>query len=764
MRKTHRRVSRPLVAGILLIPWLWIACGAGDPLELARKRQDAGDFAGSLEILQSLAAERTEDPEVQYRYGLALVRTGQPSLAIWSLRRAMDDPAWIDRAARELARSAISTANADAAVEAMDRLLEQKPDDLDALVLRSKAKIATRRDFEGALADANRVIETDPDHNDALVMRAVALLMLTRTDEAEAALKDLEARAVDVDLGLDVGARFCAARAMFAQAKEQWEEAEALHEKCLAAFPADENVVGQAVRFYDERERPQRAVEILQQIVAADPLASAAREALGWRLERAGRGDEAEKVFREGTTVRDGELASVSWIDLANLFAHRGDLAASAEALGHAMETTKEPRAELVYQYADTLVMTGDLTRAREVAKQLQVPAHRELLEARVLMQEGQIEPALARFDAGLRLWPDNAVARYYAARTAERLGLFERAIDDYRYSIRAGVAVTDARYRLARLLESARVYDQAVGVARHATANAPADPAAERVALRILARLGRLEDVRPLMRSLAQDPERWGESVAAMAQGVREASGPAEAARFVREAQALDLNDPRSEAALRELVVALVESGDAAGAVAAADAALKAHPEHAGFHALRGLALATGDAAKARAAYERALALDAKSAHALLGLAQLEAREGRAKEAQDLYARAIAAQGDTELGDVEPWRGAAELLLAQGRRDEAQQRLAELLLRDPYDARAAARLAALRAEQPEGRDEALALAKRAVFFGRTAEAFDVLAQVYRLRGEEAQAAEAHAHAERARAGEEPATEDASKS
>ena len=764
MQETRRRVTRPLLACILLVPWLWIACGSSDPLELARKRQDAGDYAGSLEILQSLAAERTKDPEVQYRYGLALVRTGQPSLAIWSLRRAMDDPAWLERASRELARSAISTANADAAVAAMDRLLEQKPDDLDALVLRAKAKIATRRDFEGALADAERVIEKDPDHNDALVMRAVALLMLTRTDEAEVALKDLEARAVDVDLGLDVGARFCAARAMFAQAKEQWEEAEALHEKCLATFPADESVVGQAVSFYDARERPERAVEILQQIVAADPLASAAREALGWRLEQAGRGDEAEKVFREGTTVRDSELVSVSWIDLANLYSHRGDVAASAEALGHAMETTREPRAELVYQYADTLVMTGDLARAREVAKKLQVPAHRELLEARVLMQEGRLEQALAHFDAGLRLWPDNAVARYYAARTAERLGRFERAIDDYRYSIRAGVAVTDARFRLARLLEAARVYDQAVGVARHATATVPADPAAERVALRILARLGRLEDVRPLMRNLAQDPEHWGESVAAMAQGVREGSGPVDAARFVREAEGLDLGDPRSEDALRELVVSLVASGDAAAAVAAADAALKAHPEHAGFHALRGLALSGKDAAKARASYERALALDAKSAQALLGLAQLEAREGRAAQALDLYARAIAAQGDTELGDPEPWRGSAELLLAQGRRDEGVQRLTELLLRDPYDSRAAARLAGLRAEQPEGREEALVLAKRAVFFGRTPEAFEVLAQVYRLRGEEAQATEAHAHAERARAGEEPVAAEDSKS
>jgi tetratricopeptide (TPR) repeat protein len=757
-----RRARRLLP--VLLLSWLWLACGSGDPLEQARKRQDAGDYAGSLELLQSLAAQRTKDPEVQYRYGLALVRTGQPSLAIWSLRAAMDDPEWLDKASRELARSAISTANADAAVEAMDRLLEKKPEDVDALVLRAKAKVATRRDFEGALADADRAVALDPDHNDALVMRAVALLLLTRTDEAEAALKDLEARAVDVDLGLDVGARFCVARAMFAQAKEQWDDAEAQYQKCLAAFPADESVVGQAIGFYDEREKPERVLEILQQIVAADPLASLARQGLAQRLEVAGRGDEAEKVLREGTTVKDPELVSVAWVDLANLYGSRGDLKASVDALGHAMETTREPRPELVYQYADTLVMTGDLARAREVATKLTVPAHRELLEARVLMQEGKLEAALDRFDAGLRLWPDNAVARYYAARTAERLGRFERAVDDYRYSIRAGVAQTDARFRLARLLEASRAYEQAVGVARHATANAPADPAAERVALRILARLGRLDDVRPLLRSLAEDPARWGESVAAMAQGMREASGPAEAARFLREAQALDLKDPRSAAALRELVIAESEAGHAAAALAAADAALKAHPDEASFHALRGLALAKSDAAKARAAYERALELDAKNAEALVGLARLEAAAGGNDRALELYGRAIAAQADAELGDPEPWRESADLLLRVGRRDEAIARLEQLLLRDPYDSRAAARLAGLRVEQPDGREQALALAKRAVFFGRSPEAFHMLALVHRARGEDAQAAEAHAHAERARAGGEPASEDASKS
>ena len=753
--RSRARPTRPCIAACLLVLGLLSACGS-DPLAEARKRQEADDFEGSLAPLQNLASERPNDAEVQYRYGLALVRTGQPSLAIWSLRRAMEDPQWLDPAARELAQSAVSTSNPDAGIDAMNQLLEKKPDDVDALVLRARAKIESRRDYEGALADAERAIAIDPDHSDALVMHAVALLMLARADEAEQALKDLEARAVDVDLGLDVGARFCVARAMFEQAKERFDPAEAMYEKCLADFPADGTVVNQSIAFFDEREKPERSLAILQKVVDADPLASAARVELSQRLESAGKRDEAEKVLRDGTTVRDTELASVAWVDLANLFASRGDLATSADALGHAMEKMRDPRPELVYQYADTLVMVGRIAEAREVAKKLTVPAHRELLEARALMQEGHLKEALAHFDEGLRLWPDNAVARYYAARTAERLGDLARAIDDYRYSIRAGVAQTDARYRLARLHEAARTYDVAVGVARHSTTEVPPDPEAELVALRILARLGRLNDVQALVIGYSQDPERWGRAVAAMAQGVRASRGASEAAHFVRSAHGLDLADPRNADALAELVSALCESGDAAGAVKDADAAIAKHDDVARFHALRGQALAAaGKKDAARAAYERALALDAKCGPALLGLARLEVAEGHPDAALARYADAVAAQGDVDLGDPAPRREWAELLLAQGRKEEAIARLEDLLLHDPYDGGAAARLALLRAEREEMRDEALSLAKRAVFFGGSPEAWEALAQVQTARGDSEQASLARARAERARAGHE---------
>jgi len=748
--------SRMALAAVLLS-----ACGSGDPLEQARAMQQGQDFAGSLKILQELVVERPADPEIHYLHGLALVRTGQPSLAIWSLRRAMEDPKWLAPAARELARSAITTNNPDMAVEAMTRVLEQEPENVEALVLRARARVAARRDFERALEDAERITALDPDHIDGLVLRAVALLMLERADEAEKALEDLEGRAADVDLGLDLGANFCVARALFSEAKEQWEEAQQRFEKCLGSFPSDLTVTSESVRFFDEREQPERSIEILRQVVAADPLASAARVSLAQRYEATGRGDEALALLREGTQVRDVELASVAWVDIGDLHAARGDFAASAEALGKAVETSRDPRPELRFQHADTLVMAGDLAKARELAAAFSVPAHRELVEARALMIEGRLEESLARFDAGLLLWPDNAVAHYYAARVAERLGNFDRAIDEYRYSIRSGVAASNARFRLARLHEAEGAFEEAISAARHSTANAPIDPEAERVALRIAARIDRLADFEPALRWHAAQPEHRGPAVAAMAQGVRDRSGPAAAARFVRERTPLDLRDPRNADALRELVISLAAAGDAKGALATVDASLAAQPDVAVFHGLRGLVLASSGAGAAavRAAYERALALDAKHAPALLGLAKLAAASGENDEAEALFARAAETQKDAQLGDPEPWRAWAEWLVSRGRKDEAATRLEALLEHVPYDAAAALRLSALRAEQPDGGEQALALARRAVRFGGGAAAYEQVAAVHRLRGESEKAAAAQARAEQARARQSKAAE-----
>jgi tetratricopeptide (TPR) repeat protein len=222
--------------------------------------------------------------------------------------------------------------------------------------------------------------------------------------------------------------------------------------------------------------------------------------------------------------------------------------------------------------------------------------------------------------------------------------------------------------------------------------------------------------------------PDRVAAGSAAIARGLRAGRGAAQAADFLQQQDRLDLGEPRHAEALAELVEALVAAERAGEGVAVVGTALERHPDVAVFHALRGRALASGGGSKqaARAAYDRALALDAEEPRALAGLAQLEADRGDAAAALALYDRALAVDPD----DRASARAAASQLRALGRSEEAETRL-EALLRDrPDDAAAALSLAELRVARDADPERTRRLAQRAVSFRGGAEAEALLASL----------------------------------
>jgi tetratricopeptide (TPR) repeat protein len=383
-----------------------------------------------------------------------------------------------------------------------------------------------------------------------------------------------------------------------------------------------------------------------------------------------------------------------------------------------------EPGPDFLFSYADTLVAAERYEQALALADRMTVAPHRELIRGRVALESGSPEQALKHFSEGLRLWPDNAVARYFAATAAERIGDFDRAIEEYRYSIRANASATDARLRLARLYSAAGDDSSALEVIRHDSARKPhGDLKPTLLELEILARLGQTRGLPEHVVALIRPPERWARAVAALAAGTRARSGPAAAAKVVLQADRLDLTAPLNAPALSSLVRDLIDTGHAEQALALLDSALRAHPEEGEFHAAKGLALSRsgGDTAEVRAAWERTLELEPQNAVALRGLAGLEAGRGETEAALALYRRAT----DADPEDTAALRESAEILAAQGRRGEAERELETLLERDPYDGAAALRLAQLLQLRPEAsRDEAriIVLLRAAARFGAGAE------------------------------------------
>ncbi len=713
MPKTHARPSPPRCAthrqGILFVAFcilavLSTACGP-DPLAEAKQHQARGAFAASLEPLRTYLDQHPEDSEAQFLYGMALSSTSRLTEAIWPLRRAAEDPEWKTPATLQLARMAVGTADWDMATGLLDPLIDEQPDDVQALGIRAFARAQSRRDYEGALADADRILEIDPENSDGLILRGVALLGLDRIEEAREAIASTSEHFDEAGLGLAGSPDFCAVRAGFAEEQGEADKAREVFEECLERFPTNFTILDGAVRFFDAAGEPERSLEILRGAYEAMPNVRTYRMSLVYRLGLAGEDNQAEEILVQATNAASPALAAIAHSDLAGYYFERDRLDEAITHFESTLALISEPGPTFLFAYADTLVTAERYDDALALTERMNLPSHRELIRGRVALERGEPAEALAHFEEGFKLWPANAVARYYAGLAAEQLGDFDRAIEEYRYSIRAEPSATDARLRLARLYLATGQPSVALEVVRHQAAEAGSD-SLDRTLLEIelLAMLGQPVMIGEASRSLIQQPEHLPQAVAARARGARTRAGAEAGLREVTGAQNLDLTAPNNAPALESVIRDLVALGRASDALAQVDRAAKVAGSAAHLHALRGYVIAETavEPEQARPEFERAIALDPESFVALIGLARLEGQAGKIDEALALYGRAAAADSTDQTALHE----AIELAQA-GDRGEAELRLLEASLeRDPYAAAEAGALAQKLIEaDPDARD-----------------------------------------------------------
>jgi tetratricopeptide (TPR) repeat protein len=749
MSRIHRLLSgSPVpVSAVLLLSiasLLLSACGGSDPVAEARDMQARGEFAESIDPLRELLETHSDDPEVHYLYGMALTATGLPTQAQWSFRKALEADEWRAKAALQLARGANMTNNHDAAVANATLVLELEPENLDALLLRTHARVQSRRDYEGALADAEAVLEIDPENTAALSLKGVSLFGLERVEEGREVVEELERRFREENLGMEDTARYCTTRGIFLNENSQPEEAEAQFDECLEEFPARGIVVDAAVGFHDDNKRYARSLEILRKALEEAPY-SMYRKAVADRLRGGGDVEGAEQVLLEGTELEVQEAVLASWVYLSHHYLDLEEIDKGVDALEKALAITGDSDVQLQFEYAEALVMAERFEEATAAAENLdKLPAYRELILGRIAFEQRDPEQALVHFTEGLRLWPNSAGARYYAALAAERAGDFDRAIAEYRYSIRADPSATDSRFRLAQLHAAEGAITLALTTARQGTGRHDGDPDAELLAVGLAAEAGKLQDMRGYIQLQKDRPWLLPAAIAVAAEGLRSSQNARVATRFIIESK-LDLRSPANVAVLRELVLCAAEGAVAEEALRSVEETAAGYPKSAALQEVRGLALekAGRDLAEVRAAYERALELEPELALALLAIARLEAAAGNSQAALDLYARATAA--DPTAPDAA--REAIALLVELGRAAEAEAQLQAFLDQHPYDAAAAIALARYRLAADADSAEALLLAQRATRFRGGAEAYELLGEIYASRGEAELAAAATARA-----------------
>ncbi len=708
------------IAILVLLLTVVSGCSSENDVDRVRSLQASGRYEESLAPLQRALEQNPDDAELHYRNGLAYAQTGRPTRATWSLRKAMEDPEWLRLAGILLASQGLRASNHELGLEAIERVLEEEPEDVDALLMRANIRHDLRSQFEEVLEDADRVLELEPEQREARVLRAVALLGLERVEDAEAALADLELTADDTALDPRAAAQLCAGRAVFAKEKGEKEKAAEYFAQCLDEFPTHALVVDNALEYYDENGEPERSIEVLRTLLEKQPLAASYRSALAGRLRAAGRASEAEELLLEATALR-GSSPEAAWVAVARHHAALEDYPAMASAYQRAVDVADDPSAELRFILADAYLMAEQNDDAFAAADDLALPVHRHLIKGRVLYERGQMKEALEQLEASIRLWPQNAGARYYAARAAERLGDFDRAIEEYRYSIRADVEATDARYRLAMLHEAEGEYQLAVAAVRSAI-RTPFDDDTRMIGIRAAASGGLQAEWQALQKGVRGGGGRHARALLALAEGTNLRLGPEAAADLLTKAIGLHLSDPRNAELLRTLLVYRGATGGVERVSAAVDAALAAHPEVADFREIDGLRreLAEAPTGEVRLAFERALELEPDHERALLGLARVEAAGGEIEKALALQARATEISPESDA----PRRATAELLIAAGRLADAERALEGLLDRHPFDAAAAAKLAALRRARGAVDERTTELEARAARFANRAYPF----------------------------------------
>jgi tetratricopeptide (TPR) repeat protein len=723
-------------AGLLLA---LTACQASfeERLEEARALQEAGQHWESIEPLRKLLDEKPGDPEASYMLGSALAGTGQPSLAIIPLLRAADDAEYAVPAGLLLGTTQLGLENYEESERAASKVLDTEPENKRAFLIRYEARMGAGR-IDDALEDAERVLTIEPGGYEGLMAKATALVQLKRLDEAEKSYLSLSDAYAEEQS--ERGVRSCMALGALWGEKKNAAKARAQIDHCLGIHhgPLAIQLSAQLLGWIGDRER---ALEVLREGIEKNPEQPEMRNVLAKALTELGKLDEADQVLVDAAKAFETPQA---WMQLASLRRQRRQLVEARDAIQRAIELSGDGNEDLRFQLADLQVDLGELEAAETLGQDLKEVAYRDHLQGRVLVERGEYEAAIPVLERSLAQWPNNAGARYTAARAAFELGRYDQARAQLLEAHRLDAKGNDAALLIARLHMIEGNTDQARWFAqRHLQFRGATGPEPFLIGARAAWAQRRPEEAKAFLEKL-REYEQW-KGIAATEQARLEAlrEGP-KAGIDVIEKSKVDPTAKGQGELLQAYVRLLVDAGQSTKALETAKRAVKAQPESAETGALLGsLYLELGKVDEAKAAFEAASALDPESAAAIGGLGRLEVAQGRVPEALTLFDEAAKAAPGTAT-----WRfEAARTRLATGEREAGEKELRDLLQHFPDFAPAANDLAWSLAERGEDLDQALKLAQRAARFTPEPEVLDTLGFVRLQRGELDEAAEAFRHA-----------------
>lgn len=722
-----------------------LACSAGlastglsgcraedDPIASVRVLQAEGQHDLAIERLREWVEADPESAARQLEYGRALLAAGELTRATWPLRRAVERAAGDEMRAIEagvlLAQALLATGNASDSIAAASAVLAIDPDEREALMVRSAA-FASAKQEEAALEDAEAYVELYPADPEGHLQRISLLLAVGEIEEAREAIERISEATNAEAGGGEAAARLCMLQAVFIWEHGEPERGAERVEACLVSHGGERLAVREAVSAYDRARNPERGTEILRAAVVSAPEDLVLRSALADRLRMLGRAEEAEAVLRAGAT---GDGRRESWLLLHDHLVIGEDYVAARAAMEQALALDPDPAPRIMLAYADDLILSGALEEAAAIAASLPPPGS-HMVSGRVHLAQGRADRALEELEAGIRLWPDNATARWLAGRAAERTGDFSRAIDHYRESVRADPSGSRAVRELIELYSVMGAGRNAIEIAGHAL---QANPEAAETAVALIRLASRLGHEQALARGLAQLAAMPGQGDALAAERARHAAllGDLEAAASILD-RALEGDASARPESLALWVQLELDGNRAAVANARLEELFEDRPRSVelALHLERTRAALGASPDARRKILEPFLAPESGSPEVLRALAEIEWEAGAETRAVALLDRI---PSDAESASEAAYR-AVEIRRARGADAfEIEQRLASLLEAHPRHAVAARDLAQRLADRDPRSERALELARRSAALGGGSRSIETLAAILVRRGE----------------------------
>ena len=737
MQSTYgNTLERPRLYGILYVflVILTFACEQSPEIDLdeVRHLQEQGRFAETLQPLERLMDESPDEYELNRLYGVALLSTGQPAPAIWPLQKAARSPEGSLEDALNLGRAHFEGGSPEEARGVANEMVERSPELLEARMLRIETN-KKLSDHEAALEDLDFILSHRPNDTQTQLQRAEMLLLLDRPEEAEEAVHS--AKQVLADSMDDQGSlgRFCAFDATLTferGGEDQIEQAMEIWQSCLEEYPANPPVVNEAVKFLDAQGEYSAATQALRNAADIPGSPVSFRVALAQRLAALGEHEEAEEYFTDATKQSGGAMV---WVPLIEYYGNRHDWPKALSAMETYLEILPKPGDREYVHYADLLIRAEDFETAEQAILQVEKPEFVSLLKGRMLLLQKKPKEALLHLEEGIRLWPDNPVARQLAGEAAERLGDYAAALDAYINSARIDPQNWEVIDWLATYFEAVGQTQPLMQLVQRYSDLKPRDPRGPQLMIEIATWSKRPSTAIASLRKLAQLPGQAEHAIALQASLVA-LENPERAVNLIN-ASKIDLNAPSGRAALRTYVTNLSKLNRHEEAISTIRAAVRANDSASEVHEIHASALAAADmpSNKIRKSLNRALELEPERASVLSAHGDLSTSMGETQEAIEFYDRASAAAPDIPQP---AWSAIRLLNDTDSRSEEIDRRLARLLEIHWYHAGATNLMARRMAVNGGDLEEAQRLARRAIKFSGGAEAMATLGLIHLNRGD----------------------------